>query len=190
MNSFIKFFGDIITSCWCIWSNIRFKQAERNSTAIIDDDKIESLSDIKFIARRAYENFTWTQDGIDQLGDAIVPPPCAYKQISDGKLLDDCDGFHAAMYHILSAHKIECYLLTATAFGGGHCLLIFKFNNKWRILDYTKIYDSAETAQEAIERYDQVYPKIYSTKPVFYNGIVSYNYETGKYKALSVSYLK
>lgn len=119
-----------------------------------------------------------------------MPPVCAYRQIKTSKLRDDCDGFHAAMLHILTANNIECYLLTAVAIGGGHCILIFRFDNKWHILDYTRVYDAEEAAIEVINKYNEVYPKLYETKPVFYNGIVQYNYKKGKYVASSVDKLK
>ena len=190
MNSIIKFFGDIVTSIWCHWSNIRFKQAERFSTFIQEADLINYFVDIRAIAKMAYENFEWTADGIDQLGDAIVPPPCAYNQIIKGKFKDDCDGFHAAMLHILLINHIESYLLTANAIGGGHCILIFKYNDKWYILDYTRIYGPGTTAKEVIDIYNKEYPVRYKTKEVIYNGIVKYDYTTGKYTRIPINKLK
>ena len=44
MNNIVKFFGDIAMFVWCVWSNARFKQAERHSLFIADEDKIESFN--------------------------------------------------------------------------------------------------------------------------------------------------
>lgn len=93
--------------------------------------------------------------------------------------------------HCLRHSGIECYLLSAVAVGGGHCVLIFKFNDKWYVNDYTSVYDGFERAEDAIYDYNEIYAKVYKTKSyVVYNGIVDYDCTTGKFKALKIKDLR
>ncbi len=185
-NGFIKFFGNLIQMWWCFWSNIRFKNALRFDIETKDEDKAFNLKDIRELVSKLYNKFEWTEDGIDQLWDALTPPPQTYKHYLDGLLKDDCDGFHALVYHCLSSSDIECYLLTANTFSSGHCVLIFRLDNKWHVNDYSYVYKGFDTIEEAIEDYNLDFPKVYNTKEVIYNGLVEYDYTKGKYKTTSI----
>lgn len=187
MNKLVKFFGDIVTSIWCSWSNTRFKQAERFDTTLEKDEIIQDIFGVTRTAREIYNNFEWTKDGIDQLGDAIVPPPQNYRNLKNAKLKDDCDGFHSALYHYMYNSGYECYLLSVVAIDGGHCVLIYKDeSNKWRVVDYKKVYESFCDMSAAIEDYNTHYQKVYKLKAPFYNGLVLYNYVTGKFSRVKI----
>ena len=103
------------------------------------------------------------------------------------ELKDDCDGFHALMLNCLRANDIECYLLTVTAWRNGHCVLVFNLNGLWHVADYDTVYSGHKELQEAIDRYNVEYPKVYNiNQEVFYNSLVDYDYAKGKYKITSV----
>lgn len=53
------------------------------------------------LAKTLLESYEYTPDGPSQLFDAMRPPAYCYKEYKQGKLRDDCDGFHSALYHIL-----------------------------------------------------------------------------------------
>ena len=191
-NKFYKFFGDIAMLWWCFWSNIRFRKAIRNNYGIIIEDKVNNLNEIKALVKRLYKKFKWTADGPDQLWDAITPPSQTYNHYLAGELKDDCDGFHSLVYYCLYNNEIECYLLTANAakFSDGHCILLFKYNGKWRVNDYTRVYNGFDTPVEAIENYNEIFPEMYDTKEVVYNGLISYDFNKGKFHIEKVKKLK
>lgn len=177
---------------WPIWSNVRWSKYATKDTFVREEDKVKTLTDIKNLVVRLYEKFEWTKDGVDELFDSICPPPYNYKRYCDGLLKDDCDGFHSLVYHCLKNSGIECYLLSTCAIGSGHCVLIFKYRNKWYVNDYRTVYAGYETAQEAVAAYNIEYVKKYSgaKSDVLFNSTVSYNYNTAKFSAGKVANLK
>lgn len=190
-NVFFKVIGNACISWWCFWSNIRFKKAIRKNIALLDEDKqIKSIIDITKIVDNVYKKFKWTSDGIDQLFDAITPPPQNYQHYVDGLLKDDCDGFHSSVYHILHNNNLLCCLLTTNAINGGHCVLLFKFENKWYINDYKRIYGGNIDIEKTIKDYNEIYQKLYKSKKVLYNGLVRYDYEKGKFYKETLKNLK
>lgn len=196
MTKFMEFLGGLVTNYWCHWSNIRFKKKERFSTELLEDDKVKTVAEIKSLVKKLIRTFTWTADGVDQLWDAILPPPEMYKSWKENQLtVGDCDDFHSLVYHCLYNCGIECYLLSANATKGdsGHCILIFKLNDLWHVVDYGTVYNGFFTAQESIDNYNEIYLRKYDCKPgskVFFNGLVKYDYTTGKFKNSKVSNLK
>ena len=185
MKGIVKLFGDIITSLWCMWSNYRFKNVERFSKELQKIDKVVTLRDIKELVNRLYGCFVWTADGIDQLGDAITPPPQCYSTYLEKPLHDDCDGFHSLVYHCLYNSGIECYLLTANPLGEGHCVLTFKLKDLWYVVDYNDVYGEFHSLQDAIDRYNKEFVIVYKSKPPIYNGLVEYDYKDGKFKRVN-----
>lgn len=187
MNSLVKFLWNIGTSLWCVWSNYRFKDTRRFDTDLQECDKVSDINDIKELVSRLYCSFIWTQDGIDQLGDAITPPPENYNKYLNAPLKDDCDGFHSLVYHCLKNSGIECYLMTANPLkGGGHCILIFKYDDKWYVNDYNKVYMGHKSIVDSVNDYNKEYPIRYKTSEVIYNGFVSYDYVEGKFKRVDL----
>lgn len=178
-----KFFAPISTPWWCFWSNIRFRNTIRKDTTLLrEEDRVSTIKEIRALASRVYKKFTWTADGADQLWDAITPPSQNYSNyINTPEVRDDCDGFHSIMYYCLSLSGIECYLLSVIARGGSHCVLLFKYKNKWYVNDYSSVHGPYGSAEEAIKNYNKIFEILY--KPltsVLYNGLIKYDYETGK----------
>lgn len=189
----IKLIGELSMYWWCWWSNYRFRKCIRSNIGTESMDKVGTLDDLKELVKRLYHSFIWTADGIDQLGDAITPPPQNYAIYLEKPLKDDCDGFHALVYHCLYNSGIECYLLTANPKkpSEGHCILIFYLDGKWYINDYNRVYEGFDTAIEAIRNYNEIYVEKYKCSgPVVYNGLIEYNYEEGKFKKKNLSDLK
>lgn len=180
-NKFFKFFGDIAMSWWCWWSNCRFKKTIRENKGVNEEDLVSTYKQVQSLVAKLYKKFEWTADGPDQLWDAMTPPPQNYQHYLDGLLKDDCDGFHALVYHCLYNSGIKCSLFTANAINGGHCILAFTLSGKWYVVDYNKVYKGYDTLEEAVEEYNKIYPTIYNSKKIIYNGFVQYNYETGKW---------
>lgn len=190
MKFFGKLIGLITHTWWVFWSNIRWSQSTRENIGITEDLQFNSIAELKKVLSKFYSNYKWTADGIDELWDCITPPPHNYKRWCEKTLLDDCDGFHSLVYHMLYNNNYKCYLLTAIAKGGGHCVSLFLDNKKkWRVIDYTKVYTAFDTPEEAIEDYNKNYSKIYSTGEVYYNGLLEYSYEDKKFKMVHISKL-
>lgn len=186
-----KYFGPLFTYLWCLWSNIRFKNVERFDTKLLEIDRVASLNDIKTLVKRLYSCFIWTADGIDQLGDAVTPPPQNYKTYMNRPLKDDCDGFHSLVYHCLYNSGIECYLLAVNPakMGQGHCVLVFKLNDRWYVNDYSKVYNGFTNLKDAIKNYNESYPIRYNTEKVVYNGLIKYSYDSGKFSLQNIDKL-
>lgn len=60
----------------------------------------------------------------------MCPPPYNYERYLKGVLKDDCDGFHALVYHCLFNCDINCCLLAVESPKGSHCVLLFKYGDK------------------------------------------------------------
>lgn len=188
MKKIINFFVQIAYHWWIFWSNIRFRKVERFNNTILPEDYVSNLDKINILTKKLYSHFDYTPDGIDQLFDAIIPPPQAYQKYLLDKLKDDCDGFHSLLLQCLRASQIECYLLAVNAIGSGHCVLVFYLDGKWHVNDYTTIYDGYDKLQDAINAYNEKFVKIYSgaKSKVFGNTIIDYNFKKGKFKLLSI----
>ena len=179
-----KFFASIAIKWWCFWSNIRFKNRVKDDVDLYERDIIESIDDVRRVSQQIYNRFKYVQDGIDQLWDAIIPPPQNYLNYVNGEIRDDCDGFHSAMYHCV--HKTyECYLLSVFGPGTGHCLLVFKCGDLWHILDYIKLYEGKISIEDAISEYFEIYKKKYG-KEVYDSALVKYDYTKGKFKKVNM----
>ena len=109
---------------WPIWSNIRWRKAIKDCE-ILEEDKVNTVTEIRRLAKKLYAKFEYTKDGVDQLGDAITPPAQNYSYYLTGSVKDDCDGFHSLVYHCVSKSNIRCYLLSVVSNEGGHCVFLF-----------------------------------------------------------------
>lgn len=134
-----------------IWySNLYWKNAKKEVKVEETKQKDE---DIFSFVERCCEiinyTFRYTRDGIRELGDTIPPPAEAYFQMKHGELKDDCDGFHACLFHMVQDYTncmlVEIYSLKNTY---GHCVLMFDGH----ICDYGKIMTQEEAKQYYAER--------------------------------------
>ena len=187
---------------WIPWSNFRFRHEERFNVAVDDEFKIFDLTigkqvtshntDNRYrageilqgLAKKLYSKFEYTNDGADQLWDAVLPPPYAYKQFSNNeKYKEDCDGFHSLLLNCLHATGIPAYLTVVWARGSGHCVLVCHLGGFWYLVDYTNVYSVDGQLSELIEKYNEEFVKIYKgcKSKVLYNCFLGYNYKKGKF---------
>lgn len=183
-TSFLSKVYPLLHTWWIFWSNHRWKDVERYNQVIENKEllDLDSIDKIKSMTKNVYTKFEWTMDGADQLFDSICPPPYNYVRYKTGVLKDDCDGYHSLIYHILHANNIECYLMSVVDWLWGHCILLFKFEDKWYTMDYTSVHQSFDSAEEAIKSYTDDYAKRCGRKYLDTNGFVEYDYEKGIWK--------
>lgn len=201
-NKFINFFMTIATMWWVFWSNLRFKKAVKH-ISVRDEDLIEGYDPVtvRKLAKSVYNKFDYTPDGFDKLWDAITPPTQLYKDYTEGNVKDDCDGFHSLLHYFLNwgCDKGEellkvggVYLLSVVARGGGHCVLVYKYKDKWHVVDYKNVYKGFDTIEEAVKDYNIIYKDKYKDikSDVYYNALVDYNYDKGKFKRVKFKDVK
>lgn len=137
-----------------LWSNIR------NKNNIIDYHVDEKIIDFRYdvlkIARILYKNFQYTYDNATELFDSMRYPAQCYLDYKQGKLKDDCDGFHAAMYYILENNNFDCCLLTYVPkkVTDSHTVLLIKYINRIFKLDYRTLtsYNSVDNLISELEK--------------------------------------
>lgn len=109
------------------------------------------------LTNELHAKFKYTYDDITQLADSMKPPAQCYKEfIENGKLEDDCDGYHALLYHILTENRIECALATAVPTNkiiDGHTFLAFRLNSHICIVDYSFMKSYNTDFENAIQQY-------------------------------------
>lgn len=172
--------GNIIN---CIWSNIRWCRAVKRypvDVMPLDDcnDFYKFLSDT---AARIYDKFNYTKDGMDELGDSMRPPAQCYKDAVEGTLKDDCDGFHAALYHAMAAQGKPTYLIAVLPrnFKSGHCILGgIDPNGNWYAQDYRQTWKSpCRDRKEFVKYLQEIFAKRYGKNASI--TFIKYNPEKG-----------
>ena len=167
---------------WIHWSNFRWRKALRQACETLSEDKAITTNEVKDLAAKLMTRFVWTRDSWDQLFDSILPPPQAYKTYLHGKLTDDCDGFHSLLYHCLKQSGRECYLMTVNALGAGHCIILLHNSGAWHIIDYKHVYDGCDTAQEAAQKYLDIFQELYNSRSkAFFHSYAAFDYVRGKF---------
>lgn len=71
-----------------------------------------NLLEVRNEAKKLWAHFQYTYDDVTQLFDAMRSPATCYAEYKQGILRDDCDGFHAALYHMVHRGGRECFLIT------------------------------------------------------------------------------
>jgi hypothetical protein len=76
--------------------------------------------------------------------------------------------------------------MAVNAKGFGHCVLVFKLDNMWHVLDYTTIHDGYLNLETSIFAYNEQVPSHYGIKnKVFYNaGWILGNHIAGSQKSV------
>ena len=180
----MRFLINLKNLIWIWWSNYHYKKigAELHSTAIDPSDTARTMNSLLFLMNKLYDKFHYTKDGADLLYDAMIPPCEAYKQYRNGELKDDCDGFHSLVYHCLKFSGFEAYLLTANSIKSGHCVVIFRMDYFWHVVDYNSIYTSTRTLETSLGEFNDYYSKKYCNgQKVLCNNLYSYDYKQGKF---------
>lgn len=189
----MKFLIHIRNLLWLFWSNIHYrhtKGVDLHSTAIDEEDKVETLDDIYHLASKLNRHFDYKDDGVELLWDAIIPPSEAYKQYKNGLLKDDCDGFHSLVYHCLKQSGFTVYELCAQTKREGHCVAIFLYRGLWYVIDYTSVWGSYSRLEPSIEEFNTYFSRNYvNGDKVVNNEVLDYDYEKGKWKALNLKKL-
>jgi hypothetical protein len=125
-----------------------------------------TLDDIKRIAGEMFnKNYFWTADGIDKLFDSLDNPAQCYKDMINGILRDDCDGFHSAMYWLLYMNGIHCRLfnIVTSPIADSHTVLIFKWADGFCCLNYDVLSDVTDDKSSLL---DFIKLTSYGDKPV------------------------
>ncbi len=188
-NFFIRLGCSIAMHWWCWWSGVRYHKCIRNNIGVQECDKVITLRSAAVLVKKLYSSFEYTKDGFTELYDAICPPPQNYQYYLDGKVRDDCDGFHSLSYHCFYNSDLECYLLSVVA-NKSHCVLLFKFENRWYINDYTNIICESDSAQETIELYNDYFSRCYKASSVVYNAAIRYDYDKKKFYIKKIKDIK
>ena len=166
------------------WSNFIYRkdlvQHELQGKDLIN--RTNFLNTLNNIVRNVYRNFCYTYDDIAVLFDAMHKPAQAYYDYMHNNFYDDCDGYHAAIYHILSMNDYTSFLLTylPTDIKQAHTVCYFiGDDNRYYLVDYKRIY-VGETIHECLaELADDRKIEI-----CFYNTVV-FDYEANKYRIVS-----
>ena len=168
------------------WSNFYWKRIKRAATdyPIADEDLRygdESAEEyICRIDRKVMDAFDYKHDGAEELGDSVPPPAEMYRQMSEGHFADDCDGYHACLYHLADKNGIFCRLLSVLSAVNkrGHCVLLYlNRNGTWHIHDYLNDYEIEGDRDELI--YNVYGEKYGGTIMVFES---EYDYDKGKWR--------
>lgn len=117
------------------WSNFR-NRSDIKDYAV---GKVSTAPEMAARARSMYQKFRYKYDDFTELFDSMHTPAYCYKMCVTSILEDDCDGFHAALYHLAKSSGFECYLLTyiSNPITSSHTILLFKYESRWYIIDYT-----------------------------------------------------
>lgn len=164
------------------WSNFFWKVFKKSVYEMrlyeVDYFIRDILAEIEMKANEVLERFHYKYDGIDELGDTMPPPAQMYYSFRClGKVKDDCDGFHASMYHILQKNAINSQLVRVSSLVNmwKHCVVAFKLNGKVYVLDYNHIYAGNTLEEIVAEHYGEV------TKHKYLIFTQTYDYKKHKY---------
>ena len=127
------------------WSRIRhrnsIKTMSREDTLRFKPYIPKTINDVRDTAREINSRFQWTMDSWDRLYDSIdSPASCWSRAFNNPPLLDDCDGFHSALYWAVSFY-MKCRLLTVATkeISQSHSVLVIKFMNTYYLVNYTYV---------------------------------------------------
>ena len=67
---------------------------------------------LQTIANHLYSKFIYQYDDIKVLFDCMRTPDRCYYEYQKSYLIDDCDGFHAALLHSVQKQGYPCGILT------------------------------------------------------------------------------
>jgi len=174
---------DFIAKMWVkglkiSWSNFRFRKSLKEYEPLYPE--IQNLQDVMKATKELNKNFHYEYDDITMLFDAMdTPPSCLYHLETDG-LKDDCDGYHAAMYHLLhkrcdSASSIALITIVTKPFTESHTMCVFEMDSQLYLIDYSRVVEinSMEDVMSHME-------SVHGVNSRFYH-IDKWNQETGKY---------
>lgn len=117
-----------VSSARPAWSNSRFANSLQEYTP--QTKQINSVIELKAILPKLYSGFTYTYDDASKGFDAMDTPPQCLASLEAGNLHDDCDGYHAAIYHLLTermptAKNVRLLTVTTKPFWKSHTMCAF-----------------------------------------------------------------
>lgn len=160
-----------------VWQ--KHKKNEPATVPVAEEDKCNTITKTREVVKRLYGKFVWTADSPVYLFDLMRTPAQCYGDFAKkGKLRDDCDGFHAAIYHALHDYY-ECYLITCmtTPVSKSHTMLIFKYKTLWYLVDYANVKSAGSTIEEVIS-----FITAYRDVPVNCYNLVEFDYKEDVFK--------
>ncbi len=134
------------------WSSIRHHSSPKAVSWVLgrylEEHSLipKTIGDIKKSAEALMLNFDYTNDGVDRLYDSIdTPASCLERAFLKAEpLMDDCDGFHSALYGLVD-YNFNCRLLTLVTrkIEASHTLLIVSHPTEYGYVcfDYTYVSD-------------------------------------------------
>lgn len=166
-----------------LWLSFRVKWSNYKNKDNLNDYKVTETVvnpvDVGSVAISVYSRFEYKYDSPFEFFDSMRFPAQCYKDLKEDKLKDDCDGWHAAMYHLCIKNNFKnTYLLSYITrdLVKSHTVLLSKWTTYWWVLDYTALLPmmSIDDLLGELERK-------YNTKILSYN-LVRFNYEKNKYE--------
>lgn len=142
------------------WSAFRHR-GQRNMMLVEKQHKFdEDLSlkeNIQALAKKVYKKYNYKYDGFSTLFDSMRSPAQCYNDFTLGLLEDDCDGFHACMYHIINQHPttIVCSLVTILTrpLKHSHTVLYMRtVSGNEYLLDYTKLFTGPDILSKYVDK--------------------------------------
>ncbi|MCL2539100.1 MAG: hypothetical protein FWE66_02045 [Oscillospiraceae bacterium] len=150
-----------------VWSNLRFRKSvkEYQSTS----DEIADIDDLRAKVKALYKNFIYKYDDFSMLYDAIDTPPQCLCYLENDVLEDDCDGFHAAIYHLIkqkmeNASNNNLITVVTRPVAKSHTMCVFDFDGKRYLVDYEEVIE-IQAYSDVSEHVGQVF----SCKPLYYH---------------------
>lgn len=147
------------------WSNFYWRHFKHAATECpLDDADLRhgDESPTKYICRidkKVMDAFEYKHDGIDELGDTTPPPAEMYRQMKSGHFADDCDGYHACLYHLAKENGIFCRLVSVLSAVNkrGHCVLLYLDGDGWHIHNYRVDYNDNDRDKLIYELFGEKY---------------------------------
>lgn len=145
-----KFIFDSILKNRVKWSNFR------NKDNLVDcevDEVVTRPIELASIGKKIDAKFTYQYDGPTELFDSMRFPAQCYTDYKNGLLKDDCDGFHAALYHVAEKNSFDSYLLTyiPTKLSKSHTVLLVKHEGYYYVFDYRVLRAKSKDINEIIK---------------------------------------
>lgn len=185
MGAIVKFFEWLwLRGIKNWWSYLRWHKYVKEES--MDVPLIETDSQIISACRDLYRGFEWEMDGLADAFDTYVPAQYAYNRmteyindISEDKYRDDCDGFHAGVYHMLQENGYDVALITLATIPitESHTMTAIRYEEDdgsvyYKVVNYTALKGPYKTIQEFVDNYGT---------PVRYWCLQKYDLEKGKY---------
>lgn len=164
------------------WSKLRWYSKSKEES--YDVPLVTTDEEILEVAKDVYAYFTWKMDGIMEWFDTYLPIPYAYNLYIDAKqsnekYIDDCDGFHGVILHILNQNNFDAAAITLATIPitESHTMTTFKRINEngsveYYVVNYTRLLGPYYSLQDFVDDYGT---------PVRYWCLQKYDYDKGIY---------